>query len=152
MTKGMPDKSVALLFRRDDARGRGCIEFSWIPTGQRRHVILMPGISQGSDTFSYPFDPTDPRIMQLYVLNNEGKGPLSIENVQYPGGTGTASPIFLAVAEVFESQHVLRLTFHCEDGSTVQNWASLEPVLRHCPQIQTQHSAKGSGTKKSTKA
>lgn len=148
MAKSQPDKIVTLVFRRDDDHGRGCIEFSWIPTGQRRHIILMPGVSQGSDTFSYPFDPTDPRIMQIYVLNNEGRGPLSIENVQYPGGTGTTSPIFLGVAEVFESQRVLRLTFHCEDGSTVQNWVALEPELRHCPQIQAPRPAKAVASKK----
>lgn len=152
MPRTAPITTVPLVFRRDDATGPGCIEFSWLPTGMRRHIILPPGDPQGIDEFTYQFAPGDPQIVQIYVLNNDGHaGPLSIEGVQYPPGTGTTSPIVLAFFEVFSTQRVLRMTFNCADGSTVQNWAQLEPMLRQCPQPQREHGTKAAATKKSGK-
>ena len=133
-----PDRIATLVFRRDDDFLRGCIEFSWVPTGMRRQIILPPGVPQGVDSFSYPFDPHAPSVLQIYVLNNDGKGgPLSFGGGNFPPGTGTASPIVVALAEVFAGQHALRLTFDCEDGSIFQNWVPLDKMPRMCPMQRT---------------
>src|ERR1700731_2084373 len=44
---------ATMYFSRDDAGGPACLEYSWVPTGQRHAIQLAPGVQTGSQTLPY---------------------------------------------------------------------------------------------------
>jgi hypothetical protein len=59
-----------VYFSRDDARGPACLEFSWVPTGQRQPIMLPPGVASGSKTLAY----SGVSQVQIYKVVNNGLG------------------------------------------------------------------------------
>ena len=80
---------VTMYFSRDDARGRACLEYSWVPTGQRHAIILAPGVQSASQPLAY----TGVSQVQIYKLVNNGLGyDGEAQFWQFPPGPPYAAP------------------------------------------------------------
>lgn len=124
-------KKLRMSFWRDNYKGPGCLEYSWIPEGVRRNINLDPGIQEGysNDTVD---DELNPSHVQVYVATNNDSA--SIEMWQFPAGPPKKSPIASAVVLFFEeANRIVGVAFY-EDGSIGADSAKLDAYGRPCPQ------------------
>ena len=124
-------KQVTMVFWRDKYEGPGCLEYSWIPEGQRRNLNLPPGIQQDSSTDSIS-DDLNPSNVQVYVASNNDA--VSIEMWQFPSRPSQSGPIVSALILIFEEANRIVGTAFYADGTVASEMAKLDTFGRPCPQ------------------
>jgi len=124
-------KQITMVFWRDEYKGPGCLESSWVPEGRRHYINLRPGTQQGSSTDTID-DTLDPSHVQVYVATNSGE--VSIEMWQFPSGPPKKSPIASAQVLLFEEAKLIVGTAFYDDGTIAADVAKLDPRGRDCPQ------------------
>src|SRR5580692_4060470 len=111
-----------MKFWRDVYNRPGCLEYSWVPEGRRRVILLEAGQQEGART-----DPIaaglKPSHVQVYSLTN---GIHSTEGWQFPPGPPHLTPVVSARVEVFESRMEVVGTVYYADGSTATQTQKLE--------------------------
>jgi hypothetical protein len=124
--------SVTMNFSRDDASGQGCLEYSWVPEGKRRVIILPPGTASGSqkDAISSTLNPSH---VEVYRLDNNGSA--STEKWQFPPGPPHTSPIDEATIVVSSAAMTADGTVVYTDGKTNGDKRILDAQGRPCPEI-----------------
>ena len=120
-------KELKMVFRRDDHEGRGCLEYSWVPTGVRHHILLASGIPEGSETDSVGDDPIT--NIQVYVATNNNE--VNIEMWQFPPVGG--APIAGARVELFQRRRLIVGTAYFENGTNATYSADLKVGGKKCP-------------------
>lgn len=128
MTAGST-KTVTMRYWRENPTGPACLEYSWVPEGKRRDILLNPGMREGSssDSISATLNPSH---VQVYVLVNNFNE--STEMWQFPPGPPYSSPIVSASVEVYTGlKAVGKVTY--ADGTTASDTHMLDPVPRKCP-------------------
>lgn len=85
----MGDLYLEMKFWPDVYEGPARLEYSPVPEGRRRTILLKPGEQSGSspDQISQGVHPSH---VQVYVLTNDGH---SLEDWQFPAGPPHASPV-----------------------------------------------------------
>lgn len=118
-----------LVFWRDDDDGPACIEYSWVPEGKRRVILLSAQQDEGSRT-----DPVLDNVshVQLYRLASTGRG---ADSWQFPPGTPRSSPVIYATVEVFHSRGELVGTVHYADGVSRTDTFPLKTSALPCPEL-----------------
>jgi hypothetical protein len=128
-------KQVEIIFRRDHHGEPACLEYSWVPQGQRRTILLDPTQVFNSQKDSIP-DDLKPSQVQVYVLNDAPKGSLpSAGNRQFPSGPPRGVVI---AAEVKIQGRKVTGTAYYADGSSSQpgDDYALDERSSRCPEPQ----------------
>jgi len=121
--------TVTMEFWRDEyLQGGACLEYSWVPEGLRRVIVLGAGQQQGASVD----DVDDVSHVQVYVTRND-EPVASLENWQFPPGGPGPAPIERARVELHVRDMVAHGTVWYLDGTTVSDSRELEPVPRPCP-------------------
>jgi len=119
--------TATMTFGRTDYSGRGCLEYSWVPEGTRRTIILAPGQAEHTQVDTVP-DNLKISQVQVYVLNN---GELSTEMWQFPPGPPYAHPVATASVRVLAREAVGTVQY--TDGTQAADTTHLDAYLRKCP-------------------
>jgi hypothetical protein len=129
--KGESMATIRMEFWRNPYDGPACIEYSWVPEGARRNILLQPGQQEGysDDTVA---DDLKPSHVQVYVANNEPP-PSSLEMWQFPQGAPYPAPIVRARVELHSDRMEARGTVWYADGAKATDQRALEPRPRKCP-------------------
>ena len=122
---------IEMRYWRDVYHEAACLEYSWVPEGRRRVILLPRGQQEGNRTDPIAGD-LNPSHVQVYSLTN---GMYSTEGWQFPPGPPHATPVVRAQVEVFEKEMEVVGTVYYADGSTASQTQKLEKVLRKCPEI-----------------
>ncbi len=128
-------KRITMKFRRDQFAGPGCLEYSWVPEGVRRTILLNPGKQEGSRTDAIA-DDLNPSHVQVYRLNNNDM--VSTEMWQFPPGPPYEYPVDGAFVEVIQDKMLAIGTVHFSDGATASDTHELDPFPRACPELPPQ--------------
>ena len=119
--------SVTMTLSRTDYSGRGCLEYSWVPEGKRRTIILAPGHAEHTQVDTVPSNLNISHV-QIYVLNN---GEFSTAMWQFPPGPPHAYPVATASVRVLAIEAVG--TVHYTDGTQAADTKHLDAYPRQCP-------------------
>lgn len=120
---------IAMIFWRDTDPGPGCLEYSWVPTGQRRVVRLGPLQDEESRQDSVSDEISHVQVYRL-VCNRYG-----LDTWQFPQGPPHNSRIIFATIQVFESRMYVVGTAHYADGSSATDFRSLKADPLPCPEL-----------------
>jgi hypothetical protein len=132
-------KQVTMTFRRDVYTGPACLEYSWVPEGVRRKILLNPGQPEGKNTDQVA-DNLYPSQVQVYRMNQNEQA--SIQMWQFPPGPPAPAPVDEAVVEVFQRRmQVVGIVFYT-DVTSASGTQRLDPFPRQCPELPP--SGKGS--------
>jgi hypothetical protein len=63
---------ITIDFWRDDYVDGACLEYSYVPEGKRRTLLLKPGQQEASQTDTVP-DDLEASQVQVYTLTNNGQ-------------------------------------------------------------------------------
>jgi len=121
-------KTLTMTFRRSDYTQRGCLEYSWVPEGKRRVIVLNPGTPQHVQTDTLPDDVVATHV-QVYVLNNGRAGTV---NWQFPPGPPRPGLIVDALVDVYAPAKA-RGTVYYAGGATVSDDRPLGESTQKCP-------------------
>jgi hypothetical protein len=119
-----------MVFFRDDDQGFGCLEYSWVPSGQRRVIQLNPNQSGETRVDSY----YGASHVQIYSVASGGLG-LDKGHWQFPAGPSHGSPVLAAVVQVFTGRKELIGTVIYADGTTASSSFPLIMPGSPCPQL-----------------
>ena len=119
---------VTMTFRREDYRGRGCLEYSWVPEGKRHDIVLAAGEATDSEHDHVPQD-IHPSHVQVYALTN---GKMTSPPWQFPPGPPSAHEIVSATVVVAASGKVTG-TVEYVDGRHTSGNTRLDGIWRKCP-------------------
>ena len=123
----MPNQRSMTILRDNFVRERGCVEFSWVPTGKRLNIILPPGQQQGSNSVTT----NSATNVQIYVLTQETK---SLESWQFPPvGQKQIAAAVISVREAQAPHGLVEAVVFYEDGSSENFRKELENKERKCP-------------------
>ncbi len=114
-----------MVFKRDLYKGKGCLEYSWVPEGKRRVITLNPDIKEGVGE-----GPTSNEAshVQVYALTN---GLYGLKEWQFPKGSPTSSQVVSAMVELKELEAIGTVFY--ADGSSATDKRGLQPVHIKCP-------------------
>ena len=120
---------VTMVFWRDTDTGPACLEYSWVPEGQRKLIKLPPQQDEGSRQ-----DPVSVNItqVQVYRLVSNARG---IDTWQFPPGPPHNSRIIYATVQVFESNMYVIGTVYYADGSRAADRLPLKSDPKPCPEL-----------------
>lgn len=88
------------------------LEYSWVPTGQRKDILLGPGVDEGARVDEVK-DSVVSKV-QIYNLNGRDMGGSCI----FPDGPPWPSPVIHASVEVWARKRAFRGTVHYADGTS----------------------------------
>ena len=117
-----------MTFRRADYNSAACLEYSWVPEGKRRTVILAPGVREQSSTDSVP-DSVMASHVQVYVMSNNRA---STEMWQFPPGPTGPYALAAALVDVHAPLEVIGTAFFV-NGPSIPDTHGLEDYGRNCP-------------------
>lgn len=122
---------ITMDFWRDDYSGPACLEYSYVPEGKRRTILLKPGEQEAiqTDTVS---DDLNPSHVQVYTLTNNGV--VSLSMLQFPPGPPYALPVVGAQVSVLQARMVAAGMVTYSDSTVNSGSAPLDPYPRPCPQ------------------
>ena len=123
--------TIRMEFWREPHGDKGCIEYSYVPEGRRRNIVLPPGVQEGYSDDVVP-DGTRPSHVQVYVATT-GMPPASLEMWQFPPGPPYHLPIKRARVELHGRRGVAVGIVWYEDGHEARDEHPLEPIPRDCP-------------------
>ena len=118
-----------LVFWRDDDDGPGCIEYSWVPEGRRRVIILEAKQDEGSRT-----DESLDYVshVQLYRLSSTGRG---ADSWQFPPESPRPHSLIYAAVEVFHKRGEIVSTARYADGFSRTDTYPLKIDPLKCPEF-----------------
>jgi hypothetical protein len=116
----------SMTFWRDDTSKLACLEYSWVPTGQR-HAILL-GLGEDVKSQDCKVSSTISKV-QVYSLSVGGVG---LANLNFPSGTSPESIAYASI-EVFLDQHRVTVTVHYSNGSTASDTQTISNNAVQCP-------------------
>jgi hypothetical protein len=127
----MADIYLEITFWRDVYSGPACLEYSWVPEGHRRTILLKPGeqVKSNNDLVASDLHPSH---VQVYVLTNDRH---STEDWQFPPGPPHPTPVVSARIDVVEREMYAGGTVSYADGSksTPPQRQKLDRLARKCP-------------------
>ena len=129
--KGAKMAQLRMEFHRMPHDGPACLEYSWVPEGLRRNIVLNPGEPSGynDDTVD---DSLKPSHVQVYVATNAF--PIaSLQDWQFPSMPHNNS--YLVGARVELDSMAMKATGVAmyADGHTTTDVRDLEGIPRECP-------------------
>jgi hypothetical protein len=122
---------ITMDFWRDDSVDRACLEYSYVPEGKRRTLLLKPGQQEAIQTDTVP-DDLEPSQVQVYTLTNNGA--VSLDMWQFPPGPPHALPVVSAQVSVLQERMVAAGMVTYSDSTVNSGSAPLHPYSRPCPQ------------------
>jgi hypothetical protein len=82
--------TLDMTFSRDVYNGPACLEYSWVPEGKRRTILLKATQQSGSSKDQVSSD-LHPSHVQVYSLTNDEQW--STEGWQFPAGPPHATDV-----------------------------------------------------------
>jgi hypothetical protein len=131
---------ITMDFWRDDYTGPACLEYSYVPEGKRRTILLRPGQQEAIQTDTVP-DDLKPSHVQVYTLTNNGI--VSLSMWQFPPGPPYALPVVGAQVSILQARMVAAGMVTYSDATVNSGSAALDPYPRPCPQEIAKPKAKG---------
>jgi hypothetical protein len=130
---------ITMDFWRDVYTGPACLEYSYVPEGKRRTILLRPGQQEAiqTDTVS---DDLKPSHVQVYTLMNNGV--VSVAMWQFPPGPPYALPVVGAQVSVLQARMIAAGMVTYSDSTVNSGSAPLDPYPRPCPQNTAKRTAK----------
>jgi len=125
-------RKLTMTFSRDVATSSSCLEYSWVPTGSRRHVLLDAGSPEGSET-DVVADAFYPSQVQVYVLCD---GKQSTMGWQFPSGPPRGKVVGGSVTVSHQQKQAVGKVWFV-DGSTASEERKLDQFERKCPEQQS---------------
>ena len=122
---------ITMDFWRDDYTGPACLEYSYVPEGKRRTILLPAGQQKVTQTDTVP-DTLKASQVQVYTLTNNGK--VSLAMWQFPPGPAYHLPVVAAEVSVLEARMVAAGVVIYSDATVASGAAPLERFPRPCPQ------------------
>jgi hypothetical protein len=122
---------ITMDFWRDDYVDRACLEYSYVPEGKRRTLLLKPGQQEAIQTDNVP-DDLKPSHVQVYTLTNNGV--VSLDLWQFPPGPPYVLPVVSAQVSVLQERMVAAGMVTYSDATVDSGSAPLHPYSRPCPQ------------------
>jgi hypothetical protein len=125
-------RNMTMTFSRDVGTSPSCLEYSWVPTGARRHILLDAGSPEGSETDAFA-DDYYPSQVQVYVLCD---GNQSAMGWQFPSGPPRGKVVGASVTVSHQQKQVVGKVWFV-DGSTAAEERKLDQFARKCPEPQS---------------
>ncbi len=122
---------ITMDFWRDDYIDRACLEYSYVPEGKRRTLLLKAGQQETVQTDTIP-DDLKPSHVQVYTLTNNGE--VSLDMWQFPPGPPHDLPVVGAQVSVLEARMVAAGAVTYSDATVDSGSAPLDLYSRPCPQ------------------
>jgi hypothetical protein len=122
---------ITIDFWRDDYVDGACLEYSYVPEGKRRTLLLKPGQQEASQTDTVP-DDLEASQVQVYTLTNNGV--VSLDMWQFPPGPPYAFPVVSAQVSVLQERMVAAGMVTYSDWTVDSGSAPLDAYSRPCPQ------------------
>lgn len=122
---------ITMDFWRDDYIDGACLEYSYVPEGKRRTLLLKPGQQEAIQTDTVP-DDLKPSHLQVYTLTNNGV--VSLDMWQFPPGPPHVLPVVGAQVSVLQGRMVAAGTVTYADATVDSGSAPLDLYSRPCPQ------------------
>jgi len=122
---------MTIDFWRDDYSDQACIEYSYVPEGKRRTLVLQSGQQEAIQTDTVA-DDLKPSHLQVYALTNNGV--VSLDMWQFPLGPPHALPVVGAQVSVLQERMVAAGTVTYSDATVDSGSAPLDMYSRPCPQ------------------
>ena len=130
---------ITMDFWRDDYTGPACMEYSYVPQGERRTLQLPPG-QQGIVRKDTVPDDLEPSHVQIYVLTNNEMA--SLEMWQFPPGPPYITSVTRAQVSIIQERMIAAGMVTYSDHTVNSGSAPLEPIPRPCPsEASTGHDA-----------
>ncbi len=120
-------RTLTMTFRRADYRGAACLEYSWVPEGKRRTLILAPGVRELANADSVSGAASH---VQVYVLNNNNRA--STEMWQFPPGPPRPHELTAALIDVRAPLEAIGTAFYA-GGPSASDVRQLDDYGRKCP-------------------
>jgi hypothetical protein len=130
---------ITMDFWRDDHTGPACLEYSYVPEGKRRTILLRPGQQETTQTDTVP-DGLKASQVQVYTLTNNGE--VSLAMWQFPPGQPYALPVVGAQVSVLQERMVAAGMVTYSDLTVNCGCAPLDRYSRPCPQDMAKPKAK----------
>lgn len=122
---------ITMDFWRDDYADAACLEYSYVPEGKRRAILLKAGQQEAIRTDVVP-DDLKPTHVQVYALTNNGM--VSLDMWQFPPGSPYGLPVEGAQVSVLQKRMVAAGMVTYTDSTVNSGSAPLHPYSRPCPQ------------------
>src|SRR5690349_21406541 len=122
---------ITMDFWRDDYNDRACLEYSYVPEGKRRTLLLKAGQQEAVQTDTIPED-LKPSHVQVYTLTNNGE--ISLDMWQFPPGPPHDLPVVGAQVSVLQERMVAAGAVTYSDATVDSGSAPLDLYPRPCPQ------------------
>jgi hypothetical protein len=122
---------ITMDFWRDDYVDRACLEYSYVPEGKRRTLLLEPGQQEATQTDNVP-DDLKPSHVQVYTLTNNGE--VSLDMWQFPPGPPYVLPVVSVQVSVLQERMVAAGMVTYSDATVDSGSAPLHPYSRPCPE------------------
>jgi hypothetical protein len=123
---------IAILFARDDNKGIGCLEYSWVPEGVRHTIRIHNGEAVVVQNDSLP-DDLRPLNVQVHRLSNDNE--ISTAMWQFPALSEGLNIVHAAVEISVESHQCVGIVYY-GNGSKASYTHQLDPYPRPCPEPQ----------------
>jgi hypothetical protein len=130
ITYGMDMADITLDFWRDDYAEAACVEYSYVPQGQRRTIQLNTGQQQAIQTDTLP-DEVEPSHVQVYVLTNNDM--VSVAMWQFPPGPPYGQPVTGAQVTIVQARMIAVGAVTYADGTVNTGSVPLDAGPRPCP-------------------
>ncbi len=122
---------ITMDFWRDDYVDRACFEYSYVPEGKRRTLLLKAGQQEAVQTDTIP-DDLKPSHVQVYTLTNNGE--VSLDMWQFPPGPPHDLPLVGAQVSVLQERMLAAGAVTYSDATVDSGSAPLDLYSRPCPQ------------------
>jgi len=130
---------ITMDFWRDNYAGPACLEYSYVPEGKRRTILLRAGQQEAIQTDTVPDDLKASHV-QVYTLTNNGV--VSLSMWQFPPGPPYALRVIGAQVSVLQERMLAAGMVTYSDLTVNSGSAPLDPYPRPCPQETTKPKAK----------
>jgi hypothetical protein len=118
--------NVVMNFTRDATGGPACLQYSWVPTGQRHNILLRPGQLADSQPLTLS---SNAALVQICRLTNNAVGTHD-ENWNFPmpapGPAATGALVSITGGKA-------TLTVHYANGQDYTDTRPLKPSPLPCP-------------------
>lgn len=123
---------IEMRFWRDDTKEKACLEYSYVPQGLRRHILLEPGQQELVRKDSIPAE-LNPSHVQVYALKNGNTG---VFMAQFPAGPPQPTVLIAARVFVVSAGDQATATAEFAGGSSLYTTYRLKTTDLPCPQVQ----------------
>ena len=122
------ETSLSITFQRKDYSHAGCLEYSWVPQGERRVIQLAPGVRSKTQVDTAPANLNASHV-QVYVVVN---GNFGAEMGQFPSGPPRPKVLKTALVDVKVPTRAADAVSYA-DGAVVRGFIHLDDRPHKCP-------------------